>query len=61
MAGSEAHSLWHYILLIFAIFVILRSMEWPAPDYQKSLIFMNETGKKVDLVPLLMKNMMWKC
>ena len=26
-------------------FTILRSWEWPAPDYQKSLDFINETGK----------------
>ena len=32
MAGLEAHGLWHYVLSIFAIFAILRSMEWPVPD-----------------------------
>ena len=30
----------------FHNFSILRSMEWPAPDYQKSLVFINETRKK---------------
>ena len=41
MAGSEAQGLWYFVLLVFAIFAILRSMEWPAPDYQNSLFFMN--------------------
>ena len=58
MAGSEAHGSWHCVSSIFAIFAILRSMEWPAPDYWNSLVFINETGKKVSQVPLLMKNMM---
>ena len=60
MAGSEAHGSWYYVSSIFAIFAILRSMEWPAPYYQNSLVFMNETGKKISQVPLLMKNMMWE-
>ena len=37
----------------FCIFPILRSMEWPAPDYHKSLVFMNETGQRVSQVPLV--------
>ena len=45
MDGSEAHASWHFVLLIFVFFAILRSMEWTAPDYQNSLVFMNETGK----------------
>ena len=55
MAGSEAHGSRHCVSSIFAI---LRSMEWPAPDYQNSLVFKNETGQEVAHVPLLMKNMM---
>ena len=57
MARLEAHGSWHYVSSVFAIFAILRSMEWPAPDYQNSLFFINETGQKVAQLPLLMKNM----
>ena len=57
MAGSEAHGLWHCVL---SMFVILRSMDCPTPDYQNSLVFMNETGPKISQVTLLMKNMMSK-
>ena len=57
MVGLEAHGLLLCVLLVFAIFAILQSMEWPAPDYQNSLDFMNETGPKGDHAPLLMKNM----
>ena len=39
MDRLEVHS-----LSIFALFAIMWSMEWPAPDYQNSLVFMNETG-----------------
>ena len=55
MVGSEAHGSWHCALSMFAI---LRSMDWPTPDYQKCLVFMNETGPKIAQVTLLMKNMM---
>ena len=55
MAGSEAHGLWYCISSIFAI---LRSMEWPVPDYQNSLVFVNETGQKLSQVPPLMNNVM---
>ena len=58
MDGSGAHGSWHDVLSIFTIFTILQSMEWPVPDYQKSLVFMNETRQKIAQVPLLMKNMM---
>ena len=58
MAGSEAHGSWHCVLSIFVIFAILRGMEWPAPDYQNFLVFMNETRKKVSQDPILTKNMM---
>ena len=57
MARSEAHGSWHCVL---SIFTILWSMEWPTPDYQNSLVFINKTGQKVSQVPLLMKNIMWK-
>ena len=33
-------------VLIIEIFVILRSMEWPVPDYQDTLVFINLTGEK---------------
>ena len=56
MAESELYGLWHCVSSIFMILVILRSMEWPAPDYQKSLVFINETGE-ISQMPLLMKNM----
>ena len=46
MAGSEAHGSWHCVSSIFVIYAILRSREWPKPDYQNSLVFMNETRKK---------------
>ena len=58
MAGLEAHGPWHCVSSIFAIFAILRSMEWPAPDYHNSLVFMDETGQKFAQVPLLMDNTM---
>ena len=45
MTGSEANGSWHFVLSIFAIFTILRSSEWPAPDYQNSLVFVNEIKK----------------
>ena len=45
MVGSEAHGSWHCVSSIFAVFEILQSREWPAPDYHKSLIFINETIK----------------
>ena len=45
MVGLESHGLWHFVLSIFAIFAILRSMEWPASDYHNYLVFINETGK----------------
>ena len=60
MAGSEAHSSWHGVSLIFAIFAILRSMECPTTDDQNSLVFMNENGQIPFLLPLLMNNMMQK-
>ena len=47
MAGSEATSSWLCVSSIFAIFAILQSMECPAPDYQNSRVFMNETGKNL--------------
>ena len=59
MAESELYGSWHCVSSIFMILVILRSMEWPAPDYQKSLVFINETGE-ISQMPLLMKNMTWK-
>ena len=37
MTGLEAHGFWYWVLSIFAIFAILRSMAWPASYYQKSL------------------------
>ena len=46
MAGSEVYGSWYCVLSIFAIFTILWSREWPTPDYQNSLVFMNETKKK---------------
>ena len=58
MAGLEAHDSWHCVSSILAIFTIMPSMEWPTPDYQNSLVFMNETGEMFLQVPLLMKNMM---
>ena len=58
MAGSEAHGLWHCVLLIFDFFAILQSMEWPAPDYQNSPVFMNETGQIFSQVPLIMNKTM---
>ena len=58
MDRSEAHGSWHCVSSIFAIFAILRSMGWPTPDYQNSLVLINEIGPKVDQVPLRMKNMM---
>ena len=60
MAGSEAHSLWHCVLSIYAIFAVLRSMECPTPDYQNSLVFRNETGQTFVQMPLIMNNMMQK-
>ena len=45
MSGLELHGSWHCVSSIFAIFAILRSMEYPTPDYHKPLVFMNETGK----------------
>ena len=62
MARSEAHGSWHWVLLLFAIFTILRISEWLATDYQNSLVFMNETRTPTPQpqVTLLMKNMMWK-
>ena len=58
MAGSEAHGSWHCGSSIFVVFATLPSMEWPVPDYHNSLVFMNETVRKVSHLPLLMKNMM---
>ena len=58
MAGLEVHGLWQCVSPIFAIISILRSMEWPAPDYHNSLVFMNETEPKIFQLPLIMKNMM---
>ena len=60
MSGSEAPGSWHCALSIFVIFAILRSMEWPVPDYHNSRVFMNETRQKFAQVPLLVKKMMWK-
>ena len=57
MSGSETHSLWHCVSSVFVIFAILQSMEWPAPDYRNSLVFMNENRQKVSQVPLIVKNM----
>ena len=45
--------MWHCVSSFFAIFAILRSREWPAPDYQNSLVFMNETIQNFSQVPLL--------
>ena len=58
MARLEANGSWHCVSSTFAVFAILRSINWPAPDYQNSLIFMNETITKVDQLLQLMKNMM---
>ena len=60
MAGSETHGLWHCVLSVFVIIMILLRMEWPTPDYHNSLVFMNETTKKVSQLPLRMKNIMFK-
>ena len=45
MAGSEAHGLWYCVLLIFEVFAILRSREWPVPDYQNSLFLLMKQEK----------------
>ena len=47
MSGSDSRGLWHCVLSIFATFTILWSMEWPALDYHKYLVFINENRKKV--------------